>query len=79
MRQDRFERNVVVVRSLVVTPADVQPHAIGRNSLNRPIDSGNHQIDEGDKVLERTLRENFDFEGVPLTLEFRPRREENGE
>ncbi len=31
------------------------------------------------RFLERTLRENFDFEGVPLTLEFRPRREENGD
>jgi len=29
------------------------------------------------RFLERTLRTNFDFEGVPLTLEFRPRRDEN--
>jgi GTP-binding protein len=27
------------------------------------------------RFLENTLRQNFDFEGVPLTLEFRPRRE----
>jgi GTP-binding protein len=27
------------------------------------------------RFLENTLRQHFDFEGVPLTLEFRPRRE----
>ena len=27
------------------------------------------------RFLENVLRENFDFEGVPLTLEFRSRRE----
>ncbi len=29
------------------------------------------------RFLENTLRANFDFEGVPLTLEFRPRRSED--
>ncbi len=28
------------------------------------------------RFLENVIRQNFDFEGVPLTLEFRPRREE---
>ncbi|HLX26753.1 MAG TPA: ribosome biogenesis GTPase Der [Candidatus Cybelea sp.] len=29
------------------------------------------------RFLENTIRQHFDFEGVPLTLEFRARREEN--
>jgi GTPase len=29
------------------------------------------------RFLERTIRQHFDFEGVPLTLEFRKRREED--
>ena len=29
--QDRFERDIVGVRSLVVAPADVHPHALGRD------------------------------------------------
>jgi GTP-binding protein len=29
------------------------------------------------RFLENTIRQYFDFEGVPLTLEFRPRREED--
>lgn len=32
-----------------------------------------------ERFLENTLRANFDFEGVPLGLEFRARREEDGE
>lgn len=31
------------------------------------------------RFLERTLRTNFDFEGVPLTIEFRARREDSGD
>jgi GTP-binding protein len=31
------------------------------------------------RFLENTLRSEFDFEGVPLTLEFRPRREEDSD
>ena len=31
------------------------------------------------RFIENTLRTSFDFEGVPLTLEFRPRRGEAGE
>lgn len=30
------------------------------------------------RFLENTIRQHFDFEGVPLTLEFRPRRENEG-
>jgi predicted GTPase len=29
------------------------------------------------RFLENTLRSNFDFEGVPLRLEFRARRDED--
>ena len=38
LRQNRFERNVVIVRSLVIAPAHVQPYAVGRDLFDRAID-----------------------------------------
>src|SRR5216684_6647772 len=56
MGQDVVERDIAVMRSLVVAPAYVEPRAIGWNVCERAVRRCNHQVDKIEEVLERALR-----------------------
>ena len=56
-RQEWLERDVVGVRSVVVSPAEVQAHAIGRDVLHRVVDGVDVEGDGGQEAVERLVLE----------------------
>ena len=54
-RQDVFERHVLVVRALVIAPADMQAHAVARHVRDRPVDRVDDALDKAEKLAERAV------------------------
>jgi hypothetical protein len=50
---DLMQRNVVVVRALVVAPAEMQTHALGRDVFSRGVEHREVQVDDFAKLRER--------------------------
>ena len=49
------QRYVVVMRTLVVAPADMQPDLLARDVAHRLVDRGDHHLDEVDEIGERAI------------------------
>src|SRR5262249_35224090 len=56
-RQNIRERNVLVVRSLVVAPTDMKPHFAARDTDEGRVDGGDHSVHELLEILERPFAE----------------------
>jgi hypothetical protein len=56
-RQNICERHVVIVRSLVVAPTDMEPHFVARNIDEGRVDGSDHSFNELLEIFERPLAE----------------------
>jgi hypothetical protein len=52
-RQHRLQRDVVGVRPVVIAPAEVQPHLLGWDRGDRPVDGVDVHLDHGQEPVER--------------------------
>jgi hypothetical protein len=55
--KDLLQRDVEEVRALVVPPAHVEPDPVGRNPGERRVDRSDDEVDEGEEILQRPVRE----------------------
>ena len=54
-RKNVAQGHVAVMRALVVSPADMQPHPIARNGPQCLVDRADDEFDEADEVAERAV------------------------
>src|SRR4029077_7434374 len=56
-RQERFQLNIVYMRTVPVSPTDVKPDSIGRNVDQRPIKRFDMKLDAIEEGLKRLIDE----------------------
>ena len=49
-RQYVGERDVAIVRPLIISPADVEPHPVARHIYDGLVDSGDDALDKSEKL-----------------------------
>src|SRR6185312_5316604 len=66
-RQQRLEIDIVAMRTVPVSPTDVQTNPVARNASDCPVDRLNVQLDARQKLLQRASR----VHDLPLEREIR--------
>src|SRR5579863_8896806 len=56
-RQERFQLNIVYVRTVPVSPTDMKPDSIGRNVDQSPVERFDVKLDSIEEVLKRPIDE----------------------